>query len=521
MITPRVMQPPSSGLNLTVGPGEAAPDEATVLVNLLPDRGGVKVRKGHAQYAEGIASGIRQVFGFKGTSVGENRLFATDESGIYDITGGGTIGAAVVTFPTVSNVSGRGVAIPITTIGGSFLAYIDEENGYYLYTSSTDSWSKIIAGAGAGQINGADPADFVHGVLSKERLWFVLKNSGISYYLPVGQLTGTVVEFNFGNKFPNGGQLVGLYQWSSEGAASNEDRLVGISSSGGIVVYEGSNPDSADTWRSAGVWSVGDLPYGRHIAEAYGGDLYILCSFGLLPISRLLRGGDLGEENVYTTWKIGPAIRDRIAAYGNLYGWEIRFVPSEGLLFISTPAVSGSYVQYVQGLNRQAWTVFEDIPYETGCYYDKTFYFGDSDGNIWTYTGSLDGRLLDGTGYSEIAFQYVSGFQLFESQQNKQIHIVRPTFISVGIPGVALEIVYDFAEPSTLTPEGAVEVSGSAVWDTAIWDTDLWFGGRVVYAPLIGASGLGIAVALQIAGNANGDCTYVRSDLFGDAGGLL
>jgi hypothetical protein len=516
-----VIPAPIDGLNLVANPTDLKPTEATRLVNLLPGQGGSRPRLGYTEFATGAGAGLRSIMGFVGTTPTDQRLFAATDIGIFNISAGGAIPAQLVTFPNATEESGRGTYFSIALIGGRYLIYVDEDNGYYRYEADTDAWTKVTEGVGAGQISGADPADFATGVAFKNRLWFVKKDSGTAYYLPAGVVAGTVTAFEFGNKFPNGGKLAALAVWSKDTSQSLDDRLVAISSNGDVVIYEGSDPDSASTFRQAGAWFVGAPPRGRRLFASYSGDLYILCAFGLLPISRLLSGAEVGEEQTFTTWKIGLEVQAAIKSLGAYSGWEVRVVPSQGTLMISTPPTDGVYTQYVQNVTRQAWCIYEGLPYECGEYYDKTLYVGDADGNVWKHEGYLDGVLSDGTEGEPVEFEYVSYFSDLEQVGHKQVHFARPVFVGEGAPSIKVRALFDYADPYELTVEDAAVV-GDSLFDVALFDDATFFGGRVTTQKTYGVSGVGLVCAIQITGNAAADMRYIRSDiLMSEVGGFV
>ena len=330
---------PTGGVNAISGLAEPMFQDAIYAFNAVPSQYGMKVRDGYTEWCTNVGTGgVRTIIPYKSTLTGEDRLFAAAEDGIYDCSTIDTSPAQVLAFGTVDDTSGYGQYVNFITLSNSkFILYCDESNGYKLYSQSTGLWTTVAAGASAGQISGVDPADLCFCMIWKSRVWFVEKGTGNAYYLPVGQVTGTVTKFNFSNKFKQGGYLVGLWNWTVDGGEGIDDYLVAISSAGDVVVYKGTDPASASTFDQRGVYFIGPTPAGRRCAGSFGGELYLLSSYGLLPISKLMSGQVIIDTSIYITRKITPIINTEMAAKRLQLGWEVRLLPSQNLLMVSSP----------------------------------------------------------------------------------------------------------------------------------------------------------------------------------------
>jgi hypothetical protein len=206
------------------------------------------------------------------------------------------------------DTSGYGQWQNFTTIGGHFILYCDESNGYYTYTESSGAWDRITGA----QVTGVDPNDFVAVCVFKGRPWFVEKDTASAWYLDVGSITGAATQFNFGNKFKKGGTLVNLFTWTVDGGEGVDDYLVAISSAGDVILYRGNNPDTATDWFQHGSWFIGSTPAGRRIAGSFGGELYLISNFGVLPLSKLLSGRTIQEQDIFLTRRITPLVKQEI-----------------------------------------------------------------------------------------------------------------------------------------------------------------------------------------------------------------
>ncbi len=514
---------PIAGINAQTGLSEMAPDEAIFLKNIFPSRYGCKVRNGYMEFATNVGTGgVRTILPYVGSSDSANRLFATGEDAIYDATLGGAAPVSELAFGTVDVESGYGQWTLYVTNAGHFMVYCDESNGYKLYTESTDTWSTIALGGGAGQVTPQDPATFVGCVIFKSRLWFIERDSASAWYLPVGAVTGTVTEFNFGNKFKHGGTLVALYNWTIDGGEGIDDYLVAISSTGDIIIYKGNDPSSASDFIQHGQWYIGQTPVGRRLAGAFGGELYVLSAYGVVPLTKLIAGALIQQEDIYISRKINPLINEQMAASRTTLGWEVKLVPSDNLLLISTPKRTGlDYLQFVQSLNTQGWAAFIDIPYNTGEVYLDDFYIGDTDNRILIYTGNADNIALDGSGATDIEF---SALQTFQEEGSvgayKRTQFIRPVFIASAAPSYVVEARYDYNLSEIFGAPTASSVSG-ALWDAAIWDAALWSVELATIDQLRGGTGMGRTIAIGINGNTQSETILVRTDLYRDQGWAL
>lgn len=514
---------PIAGINAQTGLSEMVPNEAIFLKNIFPSRYGCRVRSGYREFATNVGTGgTRTILPYVGSTAADNKLFATGEDAIYDISAGGAAPVSVLAFGTVDTESGYGQWTLYVTNAGHFLVYTDESNGYKLYTESTGLWTTIAMGVGPGQIDGVDPATFAGVVIFKSRLWFIEKDTASAWYLDVGSVTGTATEFNFGNKFKHGGTLVALYNWTIDGGEGIDDYLVAISSTGDVIIYKGDDPDVATEFLQHGQWYIGQTPVGRRIAGSFGGELYLLSAYGLVPLTKLIAGALIQQEDIYVSKKINPLINDQMRVSRTSLGWEVRLIPSDNLLLISAPKRTGlDYVQFVQSLNTEGWSTFIDVPYLTGDVYLDDFYIGDESNRVLIYSGNSDNVALDGTGGVDIEFSILQTFQEEGLVGNyKRAQFVRPVFVASAAPSYIAEVRYDYDLSEIFGTPSSSSISG-ALWDSAIWDDALWSIELATVDQIRGGSGIGRTIAIGINGNVQAETILVRTDLYKDEGWSL
>lgn len=144
---------PNGGLNAVAPIGQMPASDYIYAWNLIASELGVRVRYGYEEWVtglEGLADNlVRSVLPFMGgrKNGSTDKLFVATSKGIYDCTASTDTPTLSVTFPTQTGEAGYGTSTVVATPGDRYLVYCDEENGVYIYTESTSSWTKARAGA--------------------------------------------------------------------------------------------------------------------------------------------------------------------------------------------------------------------------------------------------------------------------------------------------------------------------------------------------------------------------------------
>jgi hypothetical protein len=311
--------------------------------------------------------------------------------------------------------------------------------------------------------------------------------------------------FDFGPLMRFGGMLLALANWTQDAGQGIDDRLVVMGSSGDVAIYQGTDPTNAANFSNVGVWYVGRSPTGRRCFTTAGGNVMILSSFGVIPLTLLVQGGlDTVEtadtESMVQMRKLQSALNSDFATLINTPGWEIMYFPTQALLHIARPSlVSGEYVQYVFHMHSNAWSRLLDIPAVTFGRRLTEWYGGTEDGRVLRcFMGNSDGMKLDGTGAHEIRGLVTPAFSYFGDPTTlKQALMMRVNFVGESDPGYVLHMNLDFA----VRAPGAAPLPGSAVgslWGHAVWGVDFWGGGRGAYGEWRSIEGMGYSMAPTI-----------------------
>lgn len=505
----QVVPAPVGGINVVSPLVATEPAYCLLATNLVAVGQGMRVRSGHTAYASDVdADGIRTIIPFEGGA--ESALFAVSPNGIYDISAGGAgPWVANATFPSAAEPSGWGTWVNFTADSGLHYGfYADEQNGLYRRQEG-GSWAAVT------DITGVSETNLVFVTQHQERIWLVEDGTALAWYLDAGSISGAATSFNFGSKFNHGGTLKGLYVWTVDGGDGVDDHMVAIGSGGDVLVYKGTDPTSAATWELVGQYYVGRLPAGRRVAQGDGGDLYILSQYGVIPLTRLMQGQLVQNENTQLSRNISPLIADAMALTISSRGWEMRNVPSENVFLVARPAIGGfENLQFALSSHTNGWTTFESLPYQTGDVWDGSFYIGGSDGTVYLLGGNTD---LD----EAISFGLLTSFQEYgETGLYHRVQLMRPVFRSTGSPAYTAEARYDYATDPPTSSTAAPVVTGS-LWDVALWDSATWTFNNSTVQSVIGGTGIGRAMAVALAGSSDSETVFIRADLFFDTAGPL
>jgi hypothetical protein len=441
---------------------------------------------------------------------------------ISTITRGGTgnLTATVTTAAPHGLVTGNQIVVA----GASPAQY----NGTFIITrtgASTFTYTMATAPAtdattvGAYTINyaitGVNSNTFVHVNLFKNFLFFVQENSMEVWYLPVGQVAGLATKLDFGGIARMGGFIQAMGTWTIDAGQGADDYAVWVTNNGEAIVYNGTNPDAAETWALKGVWQLGQT-YNRRCFLKWGGDLLLLTQDGLVPLASALQSSRL-DPRVNLTDKIYYAISQEASLNSGNFGWQIAYFASENMLIINVPSTEGVQ-QFCMHTISKAWCSFSNISAKCWELSYDTMYFG---GNGFV------GRFWDS--YSDagnnINAEVQQAYSYFDAPgQQKRFTMIRPIFqTDNGLPGILVGINTDFDAQNSLGAVSFNAVSSTlGVWDSATWDEDVWGGNLALTRLWQGVTGIGYSGGIIMKVASQGiDVHWVSSDYVMERGGIL
>lgn len=507
---------PSGGINARDSLALMPMTEAVRLENLFPLRYGVRVRKGWRRHVTGISGNVDSLITHS-KSDGTQKLFAAAGGYIYDATTAGAVGAAVA--PAAGTYGSN--RWQSTSFANTFGTYTVAVNGVDtpIYYNGT-AWANLSLTADAVAYPSFSSLSMVGVAIAHRRLWFIQKDSGYAWYLPVDQVSGQVTAFHVGELFPRGGYLQAIATYSTDGGAGINEYTVFVSSQGDIAVYQGFDPNDATNWILNGVYAAGPT-IGRRCVSKFGGDLMILTENGVMLISAILGQTKTGLVPTALSDKIQQKFSTDAINYGTSFGWESTSVARHQMMLVNVPSVPRK--QYVMNLVTGAWCEF--YSYEALCWatlggepffgasgYVAQAWYGDTD-DINASTGV-------GTTIQAVALQ---AFNYFGAQaQQKRWTLCRPTFNSVSVPGQRQKMAVDFDMTDDLAAPGAASVTTTtAHWDSSVWDTDLWGDALQSVRRWYSLNSLGYCGAFFMKLATRDETTWVATDFTYEAGGVL
>jgi len=441
---------------------------------------------------------------------------------ISTITRGGTgnLTATVTTASPHGLITGNQIvvagAIPVQ-YNGTYLITRTGANTFTYTMATAPATDGVTLGAYTINyaITGVNSNTFVHVNLFKNFLFFVQENSMEVWYLPVGQVSGAALKLDFGGIARMGGFIQAMGTWTIDAGQGADDYAVWVTNNGEAIVYNGTNPNAAETWALKGVWQLGQT-FNRRCFLKWSGDLLLLTQDGLVPLAAALQSSRL-DPRVNLTDKIYYEISQEASLYSANFGWQINYFASENMLIINVPSGNGVR-QFCMHTISKAWCSFSNI--NAKCWelsYD-TMYFG---GNGFV------GRFWDS--YSDagnnINAEVQQAYSYFDAPgQQKRFTMIRPIFqTDNGLPGILVGINTDFDAQNSLGAVSFNAVSSTlGVWDSATWDEDVWGGALALTRLWQGVTGIGYSGGIIMKVASQGiDVHWVSSDYVMERGGIL
>jgi hypothetical protein len=427
--------------------------------------------------------------------------------------------ATVTTATAHGLVTGNRVTITgasEATFNGTFVITVTGASAF-TYTSTGTSTATSVTGAYTTiGITGVNSNTFINVNLFKNRLYFTQKDTLACWYLDVDAISGPASPLYFGGIARNSGYLQAMGTWTLDAGQGADDYAVFVTSMGEVIVYNGTDPDNADTWALKGVWQLGQT-FARRCFFKYAGDLLLLTQDGLVPLASALQSSRL-DPRVNLTDKIYFAVSQAATLYYDLFGWQINYFASENMIILSIPTSDGME-QYVMHTITKAWGRFTGI--QGYCWEvsgDADMHFG-GDGYVGIFYSSYSDNGANITATAQQAYSY------FDSAgQLKRFMMVRPILQSTGgVPNVVCGLSVDFDTQSQL---GQVQFNPSTltdgVWDASRWDNANWSGGLITTKIWQGVTGLGFAGSINLnVASRNIELHWASTDYVMERGGVL
>ena len=427
--------------------------------------------------------------------------------------------ATVTTATAHGLITGNRVTISgasESTFNGTFVITKTGANTFTYTSTGTSTVTSVTGTYTTIGITGVDSSTFIGVNLFKNRLYFTQKDTLNCWYLPVDSIGGAASPLYFGSIARNGGYLQAMGTWTLDAGQGADDYAVFVTSMGEVIVYNGTDPNTADTWVLKGVWQLGQT-FSRRCFFKWAGDLLLLTQDGLVPLASALQSSRL-DPRINLTDKIYFPISQAASLYFAEFGWQINYFAGENMLILNIPIPTG-IEQYVMHTITKSWARFTNIQ-----------------GYCWEVSGDADMH-FGGNGYVGIFYDATSddqaniaataqqAYSYFDSPgQLKRFTMVRPILQSTGgVPSVLCGISVDFDTQSQL---GQVSFNPNAqtegIWDTAKWDGNTWSGGLITTKIWQGVTGIGYTGSVNLNAVSRGiELHWASTDYVMEAGGVV
>lgn len=442
---------PSGGWNARDDITDMPAGDALELDNFIPGDGSVALRSGFTEFATELGGPVISLMEYHAIN-GTVQQFGATSSTVWDVTASG---AATSEFASMSN--GDWSHTMFATSGGNFLIMCNGANGVRNYDGT--SWTTP-------SITGVTTSNLITVTSHQSRLWFIEDDTMKVWYLPTLSIAGAATSIDFGGLSRLGGRLWAMASWTRDSGDGIEDLAVFITSKGEVHVYSGSDPSSAATWSRVGTFRIAE-PVGRKCTIKVGGDVGILTTQGLVPLSGVLGQAQSAQGQVAITDKIRDAYNRAYKQAPTAGGWQIQEYPLGKLLMVNVPIVNqATYHQYVMNVQGGAWCRFTGINALCWGLRGTNLYFGGADGTVYRYGGSSDNG-------EEIGARSVSAFSNMKSANVKHARRIQPRFFGPQGLRPQVGVRFDYAENETLSAATVYATAGTA-WDDEDWDVATW-----------------------------------------------
>lgn len=350
-------------------------------------------------------------------------------------------------------------------------------------------------------------------MVHQNHLWFADDINLAVFYLPLQQKTGDLAVLPLNAIFRRGGTIRAIYSWTVDGGAGMNDQLVIFSSNGECAIYRGTDPDT--DYELVGVFRF-DSPMSKNSVVQYGGELYVLISTGLVPMSTLMRAEV--EQLGQTDKDVFSAFMDSSRRFRSNPGWHAMLDPSSSRIICNLPAGgTNHYKQMVRFMPNSFWTTWSAIPSRSWGWLNNTLYIGDDTGNLY----QMSRTFLDDDGRG-IRVDVQFSWQNYKTPGIKHFKMLKPYIITDGSPKPQIDMMVDY---ESVPPQNQPELTFSnegADWDTASWDTADWAPPSAMIAKWSGVGRLGVVGAPRLQAVVQG-CEFALAgmDVLYETGSVL
>lgn len=466
---PQTVPAPIGGLNGRDPLAAMDPKDAYLMDNFFPGTAYVESRKGCVKYSTASLSGPVQTLLVYAAGTGD-KMLAFAGGKIFDAS---TSVASQLLTGRTNNIA-VGTMFSNAADNAQHLIFVTGYDQPYSYNGTS-----LVALTMTGMVGSQNTLNSVFAF--KGRLYFGQRDKLGFYYLPPGQIQGTLSYFDLAQQSQRGGYLVAIASFSDTNTGTTpQDYIVFITNKGEYIVYMGFDPSNSSNWTLVGRY-YSAAPIGNKCTLNYGSELVILTEEGAVAFSEVRKAGDSQSSGV--SGADYSAITSKLGSYLSTYnvnagvpGWSgIQYSGGGGWLLLNVPAtssISGAYYHYVMNTTTNAWCRFTNWNGMCFVVYNKRLYFGRFDGYIML---ADEGRLDDGAAIKCDIKQAYNYFDDGSGMAFLQKHFQWASLLVScdGAPPLSGKFNVDYTEEQPDYVNLLAPTAG-AQWDVAAWDTGIW-----------------------------------------------
>lgn len=493
---------PVGGLNTRDSEDNMAPTDAVKLENYFPDFESVAVREGYSSHATSVgtaSSSVDTLATFiNGTT---SKLLAAANGSIFDISTPGTASSLSSGYSSDrwqwANFDGK-------------MGLVNGTDTPQQFNGTTVS-SLTVSGSGLTASN------LVGITVFKNRSFFWEEDSQDFWYSALNTLGAGVTKFPLSRVGNFGGKLISIGSMARDGGDGPDDLFVAVMSSGDVIVYQGTDPNSASTWAIVGVFHSSGAIDVRGVVKV-GGDLVMVTRAGYISVAQLMQYGSIAAVNPALAFasKINPLAQQKVADNASNTGWQAILGPRSEKLVMNIPTSSTTFEQHVMNVGTQSWAVWTNLPsYSWGTFNGK-FYIGGL-GTVWEIGGNSDNG-------SEIEADAQQAFsQLGATGIRKQITALEPAIRGSGDVSLRIGVNTDFGTlppvsvATSFAQEGTVWEEQTVFWED--WATAWDAGSDGIINTLTSAGGQGFRVAPRLIVSTTNSVAWLSTRILFKPGG--
>jgi hypothetical protein len=326
-----------------------------------------------------------------------------------------------------------------------------------------DSTSPYKAGIITGQ-------NLVYVCKYRNRYFFIEKDSMNAWYLPLNAVGGELKVIPLSGAATKGGKLLFCATWSIDAGDGIDDKLVFCTNLGELIIFTGSDPGSATSWRQEGRYEMSE-PLGMNAHISIGGDLLIATVDGILPTSGAITKDRAELELTAITRQINSMWRAEVLDKHE-FSWTMCKWGEYNGIFVTLPgglpnqrrcllanASTGAWARYT-GWDAMCWMRM-----------GTDMFFGTQSGIVMR---ADQGGYDDGQPY---VATLVGGWEMFQSPAQTITWLqARASFTARGSQpfqpqlSATTDYVVTLPTPPTAGPDpGPLDVWGEGLWGEALW----------------------------------------------------